>query len=302
MSYHDAIEADCRDCDGAVALIIRPREKDLGEMTVRRVLPARERQMVGPFIFFDHMGPADFPPGTGIKVRPHPHIGLATITYLFEGGILHRDSLGYVQSIEPGAVNLMTAGRGIVHSERENNDLDKHVRLHGIQSWMALPEGQQECEPEFRHYPAQTIPTTTIDGSHVSVIVGTAWGLSSPVETRADMVYAELRMPAGCDLTLPSNAEELAIYVVDGSIQIGAESVGAGEMAVLNNSSEISVRATQDAHAMLIGGEPMGARKLAWNFVALTDERIAQAREDWRQGRYDLVPGDDERIPFPGDD
>lgn len=298
MSVHDALEAECTDCSSDVELLIRPREKDLGEFTVRRVLPAAKRRLVGPFIFFDHMGPAVFPPGKGIAVRPHPHIGLATITYLFEGSILHRDSLGYVQPIEPGAVNFMTAGRGITHSERDNDDLDQTVALHGIQSWMALPASDVECEPSFEHYPAEQIPTVALDKAAVTVIIGSAYGVSSPVATSATMLYLDARLDAGATLALP-NSDELAFYVVDGNVRCGEQEVARGEMAVLRADAQARVETTEPAHIMVIGGEPMGERKIFWNFVALDAERIEQAKVDWAEGRFDPVPGDEEFIPLP---
>ena len=201
MSYQHAAEPLCSGSEGTIELVIEPREKDLGGFTVRRVLPAPERRMVGPFIFFDHMGPAEFPPGEGIQVRPHPHIGLATVTYLFEGEIIHRDSLGFVQPIRPGAVNLMTAGRGIVHSERAGDDLQQHSRAHGIQSWMALPDGKEEIDPSFVHHPADTLPEQTIGGSSVRVIAGSAYGQTSPVTVCSKTLYLECRLPAGSRLT-----------------------------------------------------------------------------------------------------
>lgn len=298
MSVHDALDAECTDCDNDVELLIKPRDKDLGEFTVRRVLPAARRRLVGPFIFFDHMGPAVFPPGTGISVRPHPHIGLATITYLFEGSILHRDSLGYVQPIEPGAVNFMTAGRGITHSERDNNDLDQRVALHGIQSWMALPANDVECAPSFDHYPAADIPRVEQANASITVIIGSAFGATSPVRAAADMLYLDVRARAGAHLALPA-ADELAFYVVDGSVRCGQQTVGRGEMAVLRSGAAVEVAAEVDAHLMVIGGEAMGERKIFWNFVALTDERIERAKAAWANGEFPAVPGDDEFIPLP---
>ena len=200
MSYEAAEEPKCTETTGAVELVIQPEEKDLGEFTVRRVLPAKERRMVGPFIFFDHMGPAEFPPGVGIQVRPHPHIGISTVTYLFEGEIMHRDSLGYKQPIRARAVNLMTAGRGIVHSERAGSDLDENAPLHGIQSWMALPDGQEEIEPAFKHYPAADLPELSVGDVTVRVIIGEAYGQMSPVHQYAQTLYLECCMPAGSSL------------------------------------------------------------------------------------------------------
>ena len=259
--------------------------------------------MVGPFIFFDHMGPADFPPGKGISVRPHPHIGLATVTYLFEGEIIHRDSLGIVQPIQPGAVNLMTAGRGIVHSERSGDDLDRHARVHGIQSWMALPLEDEDCAPDFRHYAADSLPQFDVDGCAVTVIIGEAYGRHSPVGSYSPILYLDCRLPAGRSLTLPTDQEELALYVIDGTVR--ADSAGAVEdlpaytMLVADDGAEISVRADADCHFMVIGGAPLGERHLWWNFVASSREKIEQAKQEWRNGGFDRVPGDEEFIPLP---
>ena len=216
-------------------MTIEPKERDLGEFTVRRVLPAARRRMVGPFVFFDHMGPAEFPPGEGIAVRPHPHIGLATITYLFEGEIMHRDSLGCAQPIQAGAVNLMTAGRGIVHSERAGDDLDETSRLHGIQSWMALPLEDEECEPDFVHYPAAQLPELDVDGCTIRIIMGECFGQKSPVTTYSETLYFECVMPAGKKISIPGDADELAAYVVSGEIEADGLLYGNGVMLVDKN-------------------------------------------------------------------
>ncbi len=299
MTYFDCERADCEQSGGAVAQRIAPREKDLGGFSVRRVLPSRERRMVGPFVFFDHMGPATFPPGQGLAVRPHPHIGLATITYLFEGEIMHRDSLGYEQAIRPGAVNLMTAGRGIVHSERAGSDLDRESRLHGIQSWIALPRDQQEIEPAFTHYPAGALAETVVDGASVRAILGSAFGISSPVTTFSPTLYLECRLSAGARLNLPPEYAELAVYVVEGEALVGGEEVERGVMAVVREGQRVMLEATDDTHLMVIGGEPLGERIVWWNFVSDSMDRIELARRDWREGRFAMVPGDDEFIPLP---
>jgi redox-sensitive bicupin YhaK (pirin superfamily) len=291
MSSHEA--------RGSVELVVEPKAKDLGEFTVRRVLPSDDRQMVGPFIFFDHMGPAEFPPGKGIQVRPHPHIGIATITYLFEGEIVHRDDLGYTQTIYPGAVNLMTAGRGIVHSERAGDDLDTLSRLHGIQSWMALPEHQQECDPAFEHYPADCLPRLDHDGVAVTVIIGSAYGHESPVAVRASMLYLELVMRAGTGIALPRDYAELGAYVVEGRLQIDGQECDAGSMAVFRTGSQVRITALTDCRVMVIGGENMGKRHIWWNFVSTSQERMEQAKADWRDQRFGKVAGDDEFIPLP---
>ncbi len=299
MSHQSAIDPACEGCEGAIELIIRPREKDLGEFTVRRVLPAVERRMVGPFVFFDHMGPADFPPGQGIQVRPHPHIGLATVTYLFEGEIMHRDSLGFHQPIQAGAVNLMTAGRGIVHSERAGDDLNTTSRLHGIQSWMALPEDQEECEPAFVHYPADRLPQLDVDGVTVRVIIGEAFGSVSPVTVRSPMLYLECRMPAGSSVTLPESWQDLAFYVVEGRVTVDQQAFTGGEMAVARSGALVTVEARSNSHVMVIGGDNLGPRQLWWNFVSTSSERMEQAKRDWAEGRFDPVPGETEFIPLP---
>ena len=226
MSYQAAEEPRCTEAKGSVELVIEPKEKDIGEFTVRRVLPAPEKRMVGSFIFFDHMGPAEFPPGQGIQVRPHPHIGIATVTYLFEGEIMHRDNLGFVQPIESGAVNLMTAGSGIVHSERAGDDLNETSRLHGIQSWMALPENEQERDAAFQHYPAADLPDIDIDGVSVRVIIGEAYGHVSPVHAYSSTLYLECLMPKGSELALPDTYAEIGAYVVSGSVAIDDRSYG----------------------------------------------------------------------------
>jgi redox-sensitive bicupin YhaK (pirin superfamily) len=301
MSYHKAGDPLCTSSAGSVDLVIAPKAKDLGGFTVRRVLPAPQRRMVGPFIFFDHMGPAEFPPGEGIQVRPHPHIGLATVTYLFEGEIVHRDDLGFVQPIRPGAVNLMTAGRGIVHSERAGDDLQEISHLHGIQSWMALPEDQQECEPGFVHYPAADLPALERDGAGIRVIIGEAYGERSPVVVKTSMLYLECRLPAGSSLTLPDGYEETAAYVVDGQVDIEGQSVGAGLMAVAAPGAPVRLDAVADSHVMVIGGAHMGKRHIWWNFVSTSRERMEQAKKDWREGRFGKIPGETEFIPLPAD-
>jgi redox-sensitive bicupin YhaK (pirin superfamily) len=299
MSHHDATAPDCSATEGSVELVIEPKAKDLGGFTVRRVLPSRDRQMVGPFIFFDHMGPAQFPPGKGIEVRPHPHIGLATVTYLFEGEIVHRDDLGFVQPIRPGAVNLMTAGSGIVHSERAGDDLDTTSHLHGIQSWMALPEDEQECPADFVHYPASDLPVFEHDGVRVTVIIGEAFGQASPVAVRAPMLYLELRLPAGSTIEVPADYDERAAYIVEGDVRIDDESLGAGLMAVARPDKPLRLSATADSHVMIVGGAHMGKRHIWWNFVSTSKDRIEQGKKDWTEGRFGKIPGETEFIPLP---
>lgn len=281
-----------------VELTIQPRVRSLGEFDVRRVLPAAERRMVGPFVFLDHMGPTVFAPGHGIAVRPHPHIGLATITYLFDGEILHRDSLGYKQLIQPGAVNLMTAGHGIVHSERAN-DVSKEQPLHGIQSWLALPLELEEIEPTFLHYPASSLPERVIDGCAVRVIIGSAYGLDSPVLTYSPTLYFEAKLPAGATLTVLDEASERAVYVVSGRISVGADDYAEGTLAVLKPGIEAPLAAATAARVLVIGGAALGRRHIWWNFVSSSEERIERAKRDWTEGRIGKVPGDDEFIPLP---
>lgn len=299
MSFGNANEPECSSLTGVIRLLIKPHEKDLGEFTVRRVLPSAQQRMVGPFVFFDHMGPAEFPPGKGIAVRPHPHIGIATITYLFEGEIMHRDSLGYVQPIQSGAINLMTAGRGIVHSERAGDDLHTVSRLHGIQSWIALPLEQEECDPEFLHYPADTLPQIDTANCTVRVIMGSAYGQRSPVKTYSSTLYLECLLQDGAQLDLPENYEELALYVVSGQISIDDQTYSGGVMAVAAAERSVQLQASKDSRVMVIGGDALGPRTVWWNFVSSSKARIEQAKVDWNEGRFGTVPGDDEFIPLP---
>ena len=299
MSFQEAAAPKCTENNGSVQLVIEPKQKDLGEFTVRRVLPARERQMVGSFIFFDHMGPAEFPPGKGIQVRPHPHIGIATVTYLFEGEIMHRDSLGIVQPIRCGAVNLMTTGSGMVHSERAGDDLDETSRLHGIQSWMALPLEEEECDPDFTHYPADDIPQLDVNGVTVRVIIGEAYGETSPVRAYSRTLYLECEMPEGSAITLPEHCEELGAYVVTGSVAIDNQSFSEGVMAIAADGGTLTLQADQHSRVMVVGGDHLGKRHIFWNFVSSSKERIEQAKSDWREGKFDTVPGDAEFIPLP---
>jgi len=280
--------------------LIKPHEKDLGGFSVRRSLPAREQRMVGPWIFFDHLGPAVFAPGTGINVRPHPHINLATVTYLFEGEVLHRDSLGNVQAIHPGAINLMVAGKGITHSERERAEI-KSVphKAHGLQLWHALPEADEEIDPAFYHYPADALPGADIDGVGVRVMMGSAWGMCSPVITYSPIVYAEASLKAGQTLATPE-AGQLAVYTASGQLAIDGEKVDPFTLAVLQDGMQATVEAVADAKVAFIGGEYLGERFIEWNFVSSRKQRIEQAKDDWREGRFPLVPGDEEEfIPLP---
>jgi redox-sensitive bicupin YhaK (pirin superfamily) len=286
---------------GAIVELIQPRERDLGGFSVRRVLPAAGRPAVGPFVFLDHMGPAAFAPGAGVDVRPHPHIGLATVTWLFEGVLFHRDSLGSAQAIRPGEVNWMTAGRGIVHSERTPPE-DRHAgaRLHGMQCWVALPRDAEDAEPAFEHLPAGSLPRFVSDGVDYVVIAGSFFGLTSPATTFSPMGYAALTLATGRTLSLPPDHPERAVYVAEGALELGGEPVPAGTLAVLPAGTTVTARATADSRAVLLGGAPLdGPRRLWWNFVASDPARIDQAKADWQAGRFPPVPGEHESIPLP---
>lgn len=284
----------------SIERILEGRTRDLGAFAVQRVLPAAERQMVGPFIFFDHIGPADLAPGAAMDVRPHPHVALATVTYLFEGAILHRDSLGFVQEIHPGDVNWMTAGRGIVHSERSPQAQRRAgMHLHGLQSWVALPDGREDVEPAFRHYPAASLPSLRVDGAELRVIAGEAFGRRSPVEVLWPTLYVAAVMPAGARLEVPPEHGDRGIYVVEGDVEIGGAPVRARQLAVLEPGATVPVRALSHARLMLLGGERFPTpRHIWWNFVASSRERIEQAKRDWRAGRFPPVPGETEFIPL----
>ena len=285
----------------AIESIIRPRERDLGGFSVRRVLPAGPRQMVGPFIFFDALGPATFAPGTGVDVRPHPHIGLATVTWLFEGELLHRDSLGFTQLIRPGEVNWMTAGSGIAHSERTPlESRGRPARLHGIQSWVALPKVAEETAPEFHHYGARELPALDADGVHLRVIAGSLLGLTSPVRTFSSMGYGVLELTKDACCVLPPEHEERAVYLVDGDLTIDGEALPAGALATLLPGRHVALEASSASRCMVLGGEPAdGPRHIWWNFVASSPERLERARQDWKLGRFATVPGETEFIPLP---
>jgi redox-sensitive bicupin YhaK (pirin superfamily) len=286
-------------CD-AIELIIKPKEKDLGEFSVRRALPVAAQPMVGPWIFVVHMGPATFSAGQGVNVRPHPHINLATVTYLFEGEILHRDSLGSVQPIKPGDINLMVAGHGIVHSERERPEVrNAEHKLHGLQLWLALPEADEESDPAFHHYPGSEIPKIEVDGVAVRVMMGEAYGVISPVKTHGRTLYAEARMGSGQVLEVPMEAER-AIYLTEGSARIDGVDIAVQEMAVLKAGCQVRVEALADTQLAIIGGENPGKRFINWNFVSSRKGRIESARRMWHEGEFPTVPGDEvEFIPLP---
>lgn len=281
--------------------IIPGRARDLGDgFTVRRVLPIGHRQSVGPFIFFDHLGPVKLPAGQGMDVRPHPHIGLATVTYLFSGRIRHRDSLGHVQDVEPGAVNWMTAGRGIVHSERSRDDDRANGQtLHGIQSWVALPQTELECEPDFVHHPADTLPQWTQAGATLRLIAGNAYGRCAPVDVRMPTFYLHVAWTEAGTLPLPDEHPERAVYLLEGALTVDGETVAVGNMAVLTPEARM-LQAEAGTVAMLLGGAPVdGQRWLWWNFVAADPARLEAAKLDWLEGRFPAVPGETEFIPLP---
>lgn len=283
-----------------VELVIKPVTKDLGEMTVRRSLPDPRRQRIGPFIFFDHMGPAEFSPGTGVNVRAHPHIGLATITYLFEGEILHRDSLGCVQAIRPGAVNWMTAGKGIVHSEKVTPELKASgQRLHGLQTWVALPTEREETEARFEHYTDSEIPWVELNGARARVVIGSAYGATSPVRTESETLYVELIIEAGATIELPVT-EELGAYVIDGGISLGDKTISDGNLAVLKRNVTTSISSDSGARVMICGGAALdGERIIWWNFVSSSRERLEQAKSDWLNRRFADIPDETDFIPLP---
>ena len=286
----------------AVETVIVPAARDLGGFEVRRALPAAERQMVGPFVFFDHVGPAVFHAGRGLDVRPHPHIGLSTVTYLLDGSILHRDSLGTVQSIEPGAVNWMTAGRGIVHSERTAAEL-RHTerRLYGVQTWVALPTAQEETAPAFAHIPAAALPDIQAEGKRVRVIAGAMYGARSPIETMSETIYADVALQPGATLPIDAEQMERAVYVLEGTIEIGGVPYPEARLLLLRPGDPITVRAQTAVRLLILGGDPLdGPRHVWWNLVSSRRERIEQAKADWRAGRFDRVAGDPEFIPLPG--
>lgn len=287
-----------------IELVIEQRRRDLGGFEVGRVLPHVKRRMVGPFIFFDHMGPVDFPPGIprSVDVRPHPHIGLSTVTYLFEGEIMHRDSVGSEQAIRPGEVNWMTAGRGITHSERFERARREGGRMNGIQAWVALPKEHEEIDPMFGHYGTEQLPSNEEGGVWTRIIAGEAFGAKSRVPTHSPLFYVHCVLAAGARAPLPDAYSERALYVASGSIDIGGHTYNEGQMLVLQPGTTGAFTAVTTAIVMLFGGEPIGERFIEWNFVSSSKERIEQAKADWRAGRMKLPDHDSgEFIPLPGD-
>jgi redox-sensitive bicupin YhaK (pirin superfamily) len=303
MSWQPSTEpepGDRKACD-ALEMVIVPRARDIGAFEVKRALPYMKRRMVGPFIFLDQMGPADMAPGTGMEVRPHPHIGLATVTYLFDGAIMHRDSLGNVEEILPGAMNLMTAGRGIAHSER-SPDIQRRdgQRIYGIQSWVALPKAHEETAPSFQHFGAEGLPIVEDNNVRARVIAGSAFGATSHVKTLSDWFYVDVSLGAGATAPLDPDYEERAIYLSEGEIEIAGERFEASKLLVFRPGDRITVKAVKPSRMMFLGGAALeGPRYVWWNFVSSSEERIEQAKEDWRQGRFDKVVGETEFIPLP---
>ncbi|MET0597419.1 MAG: pirin family protein [Mesorhizobium sp.] len=304
MSFFPARDpepGDALSCD-AIELMVVANAKDIGGFEVRRALPTARRRLVGPFIFFDRMGPAVLRGGQAIDVRPHPHIGLATVTYLFDGRIRHRDSLGTEMVIEPGDVNLMTAGRGIVHSERTPQELrGSPLAMSGLQTWLALPDGREELAPLFEHTLRQALPTVEEPGMEARVVVGRFGGAASPVVTQSETVFVDVTLAAGATLKIPADAEERAVYILDGTIAISGDRFRPDRLLVFRPGDEIVVETENGAHFMLFGGASLGSpRYIWWNFVSSSKERIEQAKEEWKTGRFDIVPGDDkEFIPLP---
>jgi redox-sensitive bicupin YhaK (pirin superfamily) len=304
MSFFPAKDpqaGNAQSCD-VIAQVIVPRSVDLGEFAVRRALPSARTRMVGPFIFFDHFGPAEFRAGTGIDVRPHPHIGLATVSYLFDGEIVHRDSLGSDVAIKPGEVNWMTAGRGIVHSERTGPQLRATGSpIHGLQMWVALPAAKEEMAAGFVHHDVAEFPMVEENGRNVRVVVGAAYGIQSPVPVVHETVFADAHLSAGATLPLDADHEERAIYVIDGTVEIGDDKFEAGRLLVFKPGDRIAITAVTPAHFVILGGAAMdGPRHIWWNFVSSRKERIEQAKADWKAGHFGKVPGDKvEFIPLP---
>jgi len=300
LPSNDPILGDERSCD-ALELVIVPRARDLGGFSVRRALPHGKRQMVGPFIFLDQMGPVQFLAGQGVDVRPHPHIGLATVTYLFDGRMLHRDSEGNIQEIVPGAMNLMTAGRGIAHSERTPAQARAGgQKMFGIQSWIALPAGQEEIAPSFQHFDAERLPVVEEGGLWARVVAGSALGAKAPVGMLSDWFYAEVKLAEGAVAPLDPDHEERGVYVAEGEVDVAGERFEGPRLLVFRPGDRISIKAVRPSRLMFLGGAAMeGPRYIWWNFVSSSRERIEAAKEDWKQNRFAPVPGDPEFIPLP---
>jgi redox-sensitive bicupin YhaK (pirin superfamily) len=298
----DPLAGDKFSCN-ALKTVIVPRTSDLGDgFTVRRALPSVQSRMVGPFVFFDHFGPTEFRSGNGLDVRPHPHIGLATVTYLFDGEIMHRDSLGTAVPIRPGEINWMTAGRGIVHSERTGTERRAEGdTLHGLQMWVALPAASEEMDPAFAHHATEGFPVIRDNGKTVRVVLGSLYGERSPVVTTSETIFADVVLSAGSSLPLDAGHEERTVYVLKGEIDVAGDKFGPQKLLVFKPGDAITIRAVSDAHFVVAGGAPMdGPRHIWWNFVSSRKERIEQAKADWTAGHFGKVPGDEiEFIPLP---
>lgn len=300
LPAHDPILGDSASVD-AIELVVVPRVRDIGPFVVRRALPHGKRQMVGPFIFFDHFGPVQFIAGQGMDVAPHPHIGLSTVTWLFDGTITHRDSEQNVQTIRPGAMNLMTAGRGIAHSERTPDTVraGPHAVL-GLQSWIALPVGQEEVDPSFQHFSAEDLPVIADHGVSARVIAGRAFGAQSPVRTLSDWFYVEVAFGPDAVVPLDADYEDRAIYLVEGTIEVSGDRFEGPRLLVFRPGDRLAIRTITAGRLMLLGGDTMeGPRHIWWNFVSSSRERIEQAKEDWRMARFPAVPDESEAIPLP---
>lgn len=299
----------CEDTEGTVAgcpapvdMVILPRTGDIGGFEVHRALPSKKKRMIGPFVFWDEMGPGEFLEGKGLDVRPHPHIGLSTVSYLFDGTMHHKDSLGTDMIIEPGDVNLMTAGRGIVHSERSSDQARaERSSLFGIQSWLALPKDREEIAPAFRHFGKSALPTLEDEGTRIRQIMGSGFGMHSPVWQDWETFYADVHMDEGARVPVPTDVEERGIFIVSGAIDIAGETFEPMQMISLKPGAEVTVKALADTHLMLIGGAAMdGPRYIWWNFVSHSKDRIEEAAADWQAGEFPVVPGDEEEfIPLP---
>ena len=297
----DPMPGDVKAAD-LIETVIVPRARDLGGFEVRRALPSAQRQMVGPFIFFDQFGPVLMKSGQGIDVRPHPHIGLSTVTWLFDGSIFHRDSLGSEQPIAPGELNWMTAGKGIVHSERTAAaDLARDRKVFGIQSWVALPKAHEDTSPGFEHVAMERLPVVEDHGISARIVAGSLYGAASPVKTHSELFYADVQLQAGAALPLPADHEERGVYIAEGEIEIAGDVFEAGRLLVFRPGDMITIRARSNARVMLLGGEPMdGPRHIWWNFVSSSKDKIEAAKDDWKQARFGIVPGDEKDfIPLP---
>ena len=302
MSLRPAIDPVSSTAVSPVAAVIDARPRHVGGFALRRLLPSRARRSVGPFVFLDHFGPVKIAPGDGMDVPPHPHIGLATVTYLLDGEIVHRDSLGHHQPIQPGEINWMTAGRGIVHSERTSEELRRTgSSLHGLQLWVALPKANEEMEPAFEHYAANTLPETEEEGARIRVLVGKAYGTESRVQTLSPTFLIDVMLQPNCELRIPDSYEERAAYVIDGTISTSDEHAESGRMLVFAAGTQMAVRAESMVRLVLLGGGALdGPRHIWWNFVSSSEERIEQAKQDWKEKRFARIPGDDtEFAPLP---